>query len=34
MTLAHGSDTFTDIFLPVRVGDGRRIADEAHHRHS
>lgn len=33
MTLSHGSDTFTDIFLLVRVGDGWRIANKAYHRH-
>ncbi|MBS2535957.1 nuclear transport factor 2 family protein [Catenulispora sp. NF23] len=34
MTLKHGPDTFTDIFLLVRVGDGWRIANKAYHRHS
>ncbi|WP_405533457.1 nuclear transport factor 2 family protein [Streptomyces avidinii] len=34
MTLSHGSDTFTDIFLLVRVDDGWRIANKAYHRHS
>ncbi|MEU1115726.1 MULTISPECIES: nuclear transport factor 2 family protein [unclassified Streptomyces] len=34
MTLRHGVDTFTDIFLLVRVGDGWRIANKAYHRHS
>ena len=33
MTLQHGTDTFTDIFLLVHV-DGRwRIANKAYHRH-
>ena len=32
MTLWHGADTFTDVFLLVRV-DGRwRIANKAYHR--
>lgn len=34
MTLSHGPDTFTDIFLLVRADDGRRIANKAYHRHS
>lgn len=34
MTLWHGADTFTDVFLLVRVGDGWRIANKAYHRHS
>lgn len=34
MTLRHGADTFTDIFLLVRVDDGWRIANKAYHRHS
>ncbi|MER8235569.1 nuclear transport factor 2 family protein [Streptomyces sp. NPDC094049] len=34
MTLAHGADTFTDVFLLVRVEDGWRIANKAYHRHS
>ncbi|MEW1699687.1 nuclear transport factor 2 family protein [Streptomyces sp. NPDC091278] len=34
MTLAHGADTFTDIFLLVRAEDGWRIANKAYHRHS
>lgn len=34
MTLAHGPDTFTDVFLLVRVDDGWRIANKAYHRHS
>jgi hypothetical protein len=33
MTLVHGPDTFTDIFLLVRVGDQWRIANKAYHRH-
>ncbi|WSQ10719.1 nuclear transport factor 2 family protein [Streptomyces sp. NBC_01231] len=33
MTLWHGADTFTDIFLLVRVDDGWRIANKAYHRH-
>ncbi|MER7193865.1 nuclear transport factor 2 family protein [Streptomyces flaveolus] len=33
MTLQHGADTFTDIFLLV-LADGRwRIANKAYHRH-
>ncbi|MEV8593394.1 nuclear transport factor 2 family protein [Streptomyces sp. NPDC052012] len=34
MTLLHGADTFTDIFLLVRVGDSWRIANKAYHRRS
>ncbi|WOT33214.1 nuclear transport factor 2 family protein [Streptomyces coeruleorubidus] len=34
MTLLHGADTFTDVFLLVRVGDRWRIANKAYHRHS
>ncbi len=34
MTLSHGADTFTDLFLLVLVGDGWRIANKAYHRHS
>ncbi|WLQ39641.1 nuclear transport factor 2 family protein [Streptomyces laculatispora] len=34
LTLSHGADTFTDIFLLVRVHDSWRIADKAYHRHS
>ncbi|MFF8593305.1 nuclear transport factor 2 family protein [Streptomyces sp. NPDC015220] len=34
MTLWHGADTFTDIFLLVRVNDGWRISNKAYHRHS
>ncbi|MGW1987866.1 nuclear transport factor 2 family protein [Streptomyces collinus] len=33
MTLAHGADTFTDIFLLVRAGDTWRIANKVYHRH-
>ncbi|WP_405387688.1 nuclear transport factor 2 family protein [Streptomyces sp. NBC_01102] len=33
MTLQHGADTFTDIFLLVHVGDSWRIANKAYHRH-
>lgn len=33
MTLVHGADTFTDIFLLVRVGDSWRIANKVYHRH-
>ena len=33
MTLVHGADTFTDIFLLVRVDDSWRIANKAYHRH-
>lgn len=32
MTLRHGPDTFTDIFLLVRVADGWRIANKVYHR--
>jgi 3-hydroxyisobutyrate dehydrogenase-like beta-hydroxyacid dehydrogenase len=34
MTLCHGADTFTDIFLLVHVDDSWRIANKAYHRHS
>ncbi|MGH3310312.1 MAG: nuclear transport factor 2 family protein [Streptomyces sp.] len=34
MTLWHGADTFTDIFLLVHVDDNWRIANKAYHRHS
>ncbi|MFE0254738.1 nuclear transport factor 2 family protein [Streptomyces sp. NPDC059010] len=34
MTLSHGSDTFTDIFLLARVAGSWRIANKAYHRHS
>ncbi len=33
MTLRHGADTFTDIFLLVRVDGQWRIANKAYHRH-
>ncbi|MEU2506342.1 nuclear transport factor 2 family protein [Streptomyces sp. NPDC007863] len=33
MTLRHGPDTFTDVFLLVRTGDTWRIANKAYHRH-
>ena len=33
MTLHHGTDTFTDIFLLVRDEGGWRIANKAYHRH-
>ncbi|MGV9283747.1 nuclear transport factor 2 family protein [Streptomyces sp. NPDC003730] len=33
MTLSHGPDTFTDIFLLVRADDSWRIANKAYHRH-
>ncbi|WP_030234299.1 nuclear transport factor 2 family protein [Streptomyces sp. NRRL S-455] len=33
MTLCHGADTFTDVFLLVRTDDGWRIANKAYHRH-
>ncbi|MEV5551212.1 nuclear transport factor 2 family protein [Streptomyces sp. NPDC052309] len=32
MTLRHGADTFTDVFLLVRVDAGWRIANKAYHR--
>lgn len=34
MTLRHGADTFTDVFLLVRADGGWRIADKVYHRHS
>ncbi|QNP68744.1 nuclear transport factor 2 family protein [Streptomyces roseirectus] len=34
MTLVHGPDTFTDLFLLVRTDDGWRIANKAYHRHA
>ncbi|MER5528717.1 nuclear transport factor 2 family protein [Streptomyces sp. NPDC002677] len=34
MTLSHGPDTFTDIFLLVRPDDTWRIANKAYHRHT
>ena len=33
MTLWHGPDTFTDVFLLVNVGGQWRIANKAYHRH-
>jgi 3-hydroxyisobutyrate dehydrogenase-like beta-hydroxyacid dehydrogenase len=33
MTLWHGTDTFTDVFLLVRVDGEWRIANKAYHRH-
>ncbi|MFL1905686.1 nuclear transport factor 2 family protein [Streptomyces tauricus] len=33
MTLRHGADTFTDVFLLVRADDRWRIANKAYHRH-
>ena len=33
MTLEHGADTFTDVFLLVRGEGGWRIANKAYHRH-
>jgi hypothetical protein len=32
MTLSHGADTFTDMFLLVRDDDGWRIANKVYHR--
>ncbi|MET9135063.1 nuclear transport factor 2 family protein [Streptomyces antibioticus] len=32
MTLSHGADRFTDVFLLARVADGWRIANKAYHR--
>ncbi|MFJ8945083.1 nuclear transport factor 2 family protein [Streptomyces sp. NPDC102395] len=34
MTLTHGPDAFTDVFLLARADDGWRIANKAYHRHS
>ncbi|MFF4213236.1 nuclear transport factor 2 family protein [Streptomyces sp. NPDC001796] len=34
MTLWHGADTFTDMFLLVHVDGSWRIANKAYHRHS
>ena len=34
MTLRHGADTFTDVFLLVRAEAGWRIANKAYHRHA
>ncbi|MBL7491139.1 nuclear transport factor 2 family protein [Frankia sp. AgB1.9] len=33
MTLWHGVDTFTDVFLLVRIDGTWRIANKAYHRH-
>lgn len=33
MTLYHGADTFTDMFLLVRTDHGWRIANKIYHRH-
>jgi Putative lumazine-binding len=33
MTLHHGENTFTDLFLLVRDADGWRIANKVYHRH-
>jgi hypothetical protein len=33
MTLRHGADTFTDIFLLVHVDGQWRIANKAYYRH-
>jgi len=32
MTLAHGDDVFTDVFVLIRVNDEWRIANKAYHR--
>ncbi|MFI0084814.1 nuclear transport factor 2 family protein [Streptomyces bobili] len=34
MTLRHGTDTFTDVFLLICVDGSWRIANKAYHRHS
>jgi 3-hydroxyisobutyrate dehydrogenase-like beta-hydroxyacid dehydrogenase len=34
MTLRHGVDTFTDIFILIRVDGQWRIANKAYHRHA
>jgi len=34
MTLWHGADTFTDVFLLVHTADGWRIANKVYHRES
>ncbi|MCW8121654.1 nuclear transport factor 2 family protein [Streptomyces anthocyanicus] len=34
MTLRHGADRFTDVFLLVDAEDGWRIANKAYHRHA
>ncbi|GAA2365813.1 hypothetical protein GCM10010246_68330 [Streptomyces cuspidosporus] len=33
MTLRHGADTFTDVFLLARVDGAWRIANKAYHKH-
>lgn len=33
MTLQHGADTFSDIFLLVQADNRWRIANKAYHRH-
>ncbi|MET8982276.1 nuclear transport factor 2 family protein [Streptomyces sp. NPDC004539] len=33
MTLSHGADTFTDVFLLVHADDSWRIVNKAYHRH-
>ncbi len=33
MTLGHGADTFTDVFLLVHIDAQWRIANKAYHRH-
>jgi len=33
MTLQHGQDRFTDMFLLVRTDDAWRIANKVYHRH-
>jgi hypothetical protein len=33
MTLWHGADTFTDVFLLIQAGGRWRIANKAYHRH-
>ncbi len=33
MTLRHGADTFTDMFVLVRTDAGWRIANKVYHRH-
>jgi hypothetical protein len=33
MTLWHGADTFTDVFLLIRTDSRWRIANKAYHRH-
>ena len=34
MTLHHGADTFTDVFLLVLEGDRWQIANKVYHRHA